>query len=147
MDFQRKGTSRRFFGCLHSHTHKRTQQLQKLEAWTVEQPTGTLGRVKVAVEEVTGSLSMVCTGLFHDAFTISETSQAERQGESRGELSKWIKQRQDTRAELCLTPGHTSPLLQGDSVSHCLKLGRGRTLELSSTGQQLPSHSPWYHCQ
>lgn len=114
---------------------------------TVEQLTGTLERVKEAVEEVTGSLSTACTGLFDDAFTISKTSWTERQGESRGELSKWIKQRQDTRAELCLSPCRRGDVCLGVNVSHCLKLRLGRTLELSSTGQQLPSRSPWYHPQ
>lgn len=74
------------------HTNTHTEQLCKLEAWTVEQLTGTLERVKEAVEEVTGSLSMTCTGLFDDVFTISKTSQTERWGKAEGSFLSGLNQ-------------------------------------------------------
>lgn len=87
-----------------SHAHKHTQQLCELEAWTVEQLTETLERVKEAVEEVTGSLSMTCTGLFDDVFTISKTSQTERQGKEEGSFLSGLNQNKTLELSSAFSP-------------------------------------------
>lgn len=70
----------------------------------MEQLTGTLERVKEAVEEVTGSLSMTCTGLFDDAFTISKTSQTEKQGKSRGSFLSGLNKDKTLELNSALPP-------------------------------------------
>lgn len=61
------------------------QDLCKLEAWTVEQHTGILGRVKEVVSSTAqgwkkslAAFPWLAPGFFDDAFSVSKTLEAER---------------------------------------------------------------------